>query len=169
MALQQTDIDALIAAWQPYCAGIQDWQALVHGVTPKQTGCGPIYELPSPLKDRPNESFAICDMREVTVADPHYHPTENWEFYFVLSGTATVVVGEKERHAKKGDVITIPPDTAHFTIPAHDFVIAAVNNPPFTPGSYITLGASDEARLEVEFDLAQYRRLTAAAPADSAK
>jgi mannose-6-phosphate isomerase-like protein (cupin superfamily) len=163
MALLQSDIDDLIAAWGDYCDGISDWQKITAGVTPKQTGCGTIYELPNPLKDRTNESFAICDMRDVTVAEPHYHPTENWEFYFVLSGTALNVVGEKERSLKKGDVVIIPPDVAHYTFPDKNFVIAAVNNPPFTPGSFVTLGACDESRLEVEFDLEQYKRLCAAA------
>ncbi|HSW99172.1 MAG TPA: cupin domain-containing protein [Candidatus Saccharimonadales bacterium] len=160
MPLQQSDIDDLVAAWRGYCAGITDWQALVRGTVPKQTGCGSVYELPNPLKNRLHESFAICDMRNIKVAEPHYHPADNWEFYFVLSGTARVFVGGQAHDAKKGDAIIIPPDTAHYTIPGADFVVAAVNNPPFRPESYITLGAADESRLEVEFDLDKFRRLT---------
>jgi mannose-6-phosphate isomerase-like protein (cupin superfamily) len=163
MALMQSDIDDLVAAWGEYCETISDWQKITEGITPKQTGCGPVYELPNPLKDRKTESFAICDMRGISIAEPHYHPANNWEFYFVLSGTGLNVVGEKERRIKKGDVVIIPPDVAHYTFPESNLVIAAVNNPPFTPESYVTLGACDESRLEVEFDLEQYKRLTASA------
>jgi mannose-6-phosphate isomerase-like protein (cupin superfamily) len=169
MALLETDIDELVAAWREYCDGIGDWHELVAGAAFTQTGNGTIYELPSPLaKDRPHESMAICDMTGLRISEAHYHPANNWEFYFVLSGNATVVVGTHEHHVKTGDSVVIPPDTAHFTLPGPDFVIAAVNNPPFTPQTYITLGACDESRLEVEFDLGQYQRLSAQAGAASA-
>ena len=159
-ALLQDDIDDLVADWREYCDRLGDWQQLVKGVSPKQTGCGVIYELPNPLKNRPHESFAICDMRGLRVTDPHYHPGDDWEFYFVLSGTADVYVGDSVQQVRKGDAVIIPPDTAHYTLPDTDFVIAAVNNPPFRPESYITLGAADESRLEVDFDLDKFKRLT---------
>jgi hypothetical protein len=63
------EIQTLVAAWQPYIDGIKDWQVLVEGTEPKATGCGPVYELDSPL-DRPNESFAVADMRGIEFAHP---------------------------------------------------------------------------------------------------
>jgi len=63
-----------------------DWQEVVEGITPKDTYCSPVYEPKSPL-DRPNESFAIADMREIKVAEPHYHTNGETETYFILSGS----------------------------------------------------------------------------------
>jgi hypothetical protein len=63
-----------IGAWTQYLKTAPGWQELVKGITPKATDCGPVYELPSPI-DRPNEGFAISDMRDISVAGPHYHAT----------------------------------------------------------------------------------------------
>ena len=58
-------------------------------IHPKPTGCGPVYELKNPI-ERPNESFAIADMREIQVAEPHYHPET--EIYFVLEGRGRMFI-----------------------------------------------------------------------------
>jgi mannose-6-phosphate isomerase-like protein (cupin superfamily) len=156
--MKQAHIDELLTAWQGYCAGLADWQSLVQGVEPKQSGCGLLFELPSPLT-RPGEDFAIADMRRIAVAEPHYHPKDNWEFYIVLQGTATVVVGGKPQRVAQGDSVIIPPDTAHFTIPDNQVVIAAINTPPFKPENYIKLESSNAA---VHFDAQQFKGLTKA-------
>ncbi len=88
----EAKIAELIEAWQRYIATMGDWQKVVEDTTPKQTYCGPIYEPASPL-DRPNESFAISDMRRVKIAEPHYHAGGETEVYFVLSGSGLTVVG----------------------------------------------------------------------------
>jgi mannose-6-phosphate isomerase-like protein (cupin superfamily) len=119
-------IEELISAWQQHIAGMGDWQDVTKGVAPKQTDCGPIYEPKSPL-DRPNESFAVSDMREVKVAKPHYHTGET-EAYFVLSGSGITVVGGEELPLRVGDVIVTPPETAHFTIPKEDLVMVVINS-----------------------------------------
>jgi len=150
------DVQALVAIWKRYVDSIDDWQAVAHTVEPKVLGCGPVYELGFPL-DRSGENFAMCDMRGVAFAEPHYHPTGNWEIYFVLQGAATVVLGGEERQVTKGDVIVIPPDTGHFTVPADDFVIAMVNTPPFKLENYIPL---TESNPDVQFDYEQFKRLT---------
>jgi mannose-6-phosphate isomerase-like protein (cupin superfamily) len=135
---------------------MNDWQGVVKDTTPKQTYCGPIYEPRSPL-DRPNESFAISDMREVVVAEPHYH-TDETEIYFVLSGTGLTVVGGEELQLKEADVIVTPPETAHFTIPKENLVMIVINTPPFNPENNIGINA---AKPEVRYDHEQYMKFTA--------
>lgn len=151
------EIEELIIAWQQYIATMGDWQELVKGVTPKQTYCGPIYEPVSPL-NRPNESFAISDMRDVNVAEPHYHTGGETEIYFVLSGSGVTVVGGEELQIKAGDVIVTPPETAHFTIPKEDLVMIVINTPPFSLDNNIHI---DDSKPEVKYDHEQYKRLAA--------
>lgn len=150
------EIKELIVAWQQYIATMGDWQKVVEGVAPKQTYCGPVYEPTSPL-GRPNESFAIADMRNVTVAEPHYHAGGETEIYFVISGSGLTVDGGKELEIKAGDVIVTPPGTAHFTIPKDNLVLIVINTPPFNPANNIHV---DATKPEVEYDHRQYLRLT---------
>jgi mannose-6-phosphate isomerase-like protein (cupin superfamily) len=149
-------IEEVLAVWQPYVATIKDWQKLIEGVEAKQTYCGPVYEPASPIS-RPNESFAICDMREVKVAEPHYHANGETEIYFVLSGTGLTVVGGKELQIKAGDIIVTPPETAHFTIPKEDLVIVIINTPPFNPKNNIHVA---ESRAAISYDHEQFKKLT---------
>lgn len=150
------EIEALIEAWQQYRATMGDWQNVVAGVTPKQTYCGPVYEPRSPL-DRPNESFAIADMRDIRVAEPHYHTGGETETYFVISGSGLTVVGGKELKIQAGDIIVTPPETAHFTIPHENLVLLVINTPPFNPANNIHV---DATKSEVAYDHEQYKRLT---------
>jgi len=150
------EIEDLVSAWQTYIATMNDWQEVVKDTTPKQTYCGPIYEPTSPL-DRPKESFAISDMRDVTVAKPHYHTGET-EIYFVLSGNGLTVVGGEVLQIKEGDVIVTPPETAHFTIPNEHLVMIVINTPPFKPENNIGI---DATKPEVRYDHEQYKKLTA--------
>lgn len=153
-ASQDTHLNEVVSAWQHFLA-TTDWRSLLDGVTPIVTGCGMVYDLPNFLQ-RPNEGFAIVDMRQLWYAEPHYHPADNIEIYFVLQGTACVVVGTQEHHVKTGDVVIVPPLMAHFTIPDKQYVIAAINTPPFDPVNYIKVDESNEA---VMFDKAQFLRL----------
>ncbi len=151
------EIDDVLAAWQPYIHTIDNWQSLVEGVEPKPTGCGPVYELPNPI-ERPHESFAIADMRELAFAEPHYHTNGESEIYIVLTGLGTVVVGGKEDEVEKGSVSVTPPETAHFTIPKRDLVLAVINTPPFNANNAVSLEESDS---RVGYDLDQLQRLVA--------
>jgi mannose-6-phosphate isomerase-like protein (cupin superfamily) len=150
------DIDGVVAAWQRFLRTAV-WQKLVEGVEPKQTGCGPIYELPNPI-DRPNESFAIADMRNLPFAAPHYHANGEVEIYFGLQGSGTVVTGGVPQRFGQGDVIVTPPETAHFTLPESDLVLAVVNTPPFNPNNAVNL---TESKPSVRFDQTQFEELTA--------
>ena len=150
------EIEGLIAAWQQYIATMGDWQKVVEGVTPKETYCGPVYEPASPL-DRPNESFAIADMRAIKVAEPHYHDNGEMEIYFIISGSGLTVVGGEELEIKAGDVIVTPPETAHFTIPKGNLVMIVINTPPFNPDNNIHV---DETKAGVKYDHEQYKKLT---------
>jgi len=152
-----SEIDELTTAWQDYIATMGDWRKVVEDVIPKQTDCGPVYEPASPL-DRPNESFAIADMRKIKVAEPHYHANGETEVYFIISGSGTTVVGGEELLIKAGDVVVTPPETAHFTIPKENLVMVVINTPPFNPSNNIGL---DESNSLVGYDHGQYEALIA--------
>lgn len=150
------EMRAVLHAWTMYLKTVKDWQALVAGVEAKQTGCGPVYELPNPI-DRPNESFAIADMRQLKIAEPHYHAGGETEIYVVLQGSGTVVTGGKEERVVPGMVVVAPPDTTHFTIPEKDLVLAVINTPPFRAENVVVVHQTDR---RVGFDAAQFKRLS---------
>lgn len=126
--MQNARINKIIVTWKDYLKDVEQWQDLVIGVTPNRSGCGDIYEIKNPI-ERPDESFAIADMRGLSFAEPHYHVET--EIYFVLQGKGLVVVGGEELRVQTDSVIVIPPNVAHFTIPDDDLVLAVVNTPPF--------------------------------------
>ena len=141
-------------AWMRAICLIEDWSQLVKNITPKITVCGPIYEIQN-LIERPHEDIAIADMRQVAVALPHYHVQD--EIYFALQGSGLVVVGGEEIFIQKGSVVTIPSNTAHFTIPFDDLVLAVVCSPPYVNGCCMELTASNSA---VKFSQDQFDELT---------
>lgn len=151
--IHEAQVLALIAAWQSFFNTL-NCQEIITNYTPKKNGCGIIYELPNFL-NRPNESCALADMRGLPFAEPHYHP--ELEIYFVLEGSATIVIGTTAYQVKKGDYIVIPPQKAHFTIPDSNFIIGIINTPPFKPEHYIALTQSNSI---VEFDHQQFKQLT---------
>lgn len=42
----------------------------------------------------------------------HRHPTA-WEWYFILEGTATFLIGNESHKAEPGDFLAVPPNTLH--------------------------------------------------------
>ncbi|OGL31046.1 hypothetical protein A3D14_02175 [Candidatus Saccharibacteria bacterium RIFCSPHIGHO2_02_FULL_47_12] len=148
-------MDELIKAWQNYVDNLDDWQAVVKGVVPKQTQCGPVYEPPSPLPER-TETFAVSDMRDVQVAYPHYHKNGETEIYFIIQGSGLTVVGGEEIPIQKGSTVVTPPDTTHFTIPEEDLVMVVINTPSFNAANIVEPHGTDP---KVKFDKAQYERL----------
>ena len=128
------------------------WQDLIMGVIPIKGGCGDIYEL---TNQRPNESFAIADMRNLPFAEPHYHVET--EIYFVLQGKGLVVVCSEDVQVQTDSVIVIPPNIAHFTVPDEDIVLAVVNTQPFIAEHYIVV---KDSREDVKFDKQQFDKLT---------
>lgn len=147
-------LNPTINAWQEYLDQ-HSWQDLIKDVTPKQSDCL-LYELGNPL-DRPNEDFAIGDMRMSHYSEPHYHPDGDYEIYFVLHGSAKVVIGRNEYDANPGDILIIPPKKAHYSIPDNEFIIAIVNTPPFSPDRYINVTEDDDV---VGFDKSRFEELT---------
>lgn len=142
-----------INAWQAFI-NQNDWHELINGVTPKQSDCL-VYELPNYL-NRLNEEFVVADMRQVPFSAPHYHPEKDVEIYFVLQGSALMVVGFEEQRVVAGDTIVIPPYCAHYAIPDKDFVIAAVSIPPFSPNNFILI---TENQPGVKFSKEQFEKL----------
>jgi mannose-6-phosphate isomerase-like protein (cupin superfamily) len=136
------DIQETVAAWEGYLRTIDDWHKLIDGIEPKIGGCGLVYEIPNPI-DRPNESFAIADMRELDVSEPHRHINGEVEIYTVLQGIGKIAVGTDIYELKPGVTIVTPPDTMHITIPTGNLVLAVVNTPPFNADNYIAMTEND--------------------------
>jgi len=152
------EIEDVLAAWQPYVNAIEDWKGDVErlGLKPKETGCGPVYEFGNPLPERAPEEFAIADMRNILVAEPHYHPNGETEIYIILSGLGKVIVGGREIEVQKGSIVVTPPDTTHFTIPRDNLVLAVINTPSFNPANYVPI---TETNPDVGFDQEQLAQL----------
>lgn len=149
------NLESLIDRWAKYFEQ-HAWQSLIEGYEPKATSCGIVYELPNAL-GVPDEGLAIVDMRTLAVMKPHYHPDGCYEVYFVLQGTALVVIANVEQQVKAGDIIIVPPNKAHYMIPDKECVIGVINTPPYTPESYIPLTTS---RQDVAFDAQRFKTLT---------
>ena len=71
---------------------------------------------------RPEEMKAITDGGYLELANefevapggevyPHTHPTH--EFYFVMTGVGTMIIGDEQRDVAPGDLIYIPPEQVH--------------------------------------------------------
>ena len=71
---------------------------------------------------KPEEMKAITDGAYLELANefdvavggevfPHTHPTH--EFYFVMTGVGTMIIGDEHRDVAPGDLIYIPPDQVH--------------------------------------------------------
>jgi mannose-6-phosphate isomerase-like protein (cupin superfamily) len=139
-----SDLNEVLSIWGKYVKSIENWQSLVDGVAPKQTGCGPVYELENPIPDRPNEGFAIVDMRQIDISEPHKHINGDTEIYFVIQGTGKAEVGNDLFDMQPDSVIITKPNTIHIVVPRKDLVIAAVNTPPFNPENYVVLDKTDQ-------------------------
>lgn len=156
--MAEANMQEIVDVWQGYVEGIEDWQKVVEGLTAKETQCGPVYDvIPNPpeVGDRPNEGFAIADMRDVKVAEPHYHANGETEIYIVISGLGRTVVGDKSFDLKPGTVVVTPPETAHYTLPQEDLVLGVVNTPPFNPANVVDLSETND---KVGFDKAKYEQ-----------
>ena len=147
-------IEDIVSAWTTF---LEDnaRETLISDTTPRETGCGLVYELGNPLK-RPNESFAIADARRLERFEPHYHVNET-EIYIVLSGQGTIVVGGTAQEVTAGDAVVIPPDTAHFAARYNNLVLAVINTPPFNHENTRGLTKSNP---DVGYDKKLYEELT---------
>lgn len=144
----------VIDVWLPYIQSIEDWEEITKGIEPKMSGCGLIYELPNPI-NRSNESFAIADVRDLKITEPHYHVNDETEVYIILCGNGVVVVGDKELQVEKDSVVITPPNTAHYTIPEKNLVVAVINTPPFQLENYVIV---TEDKPQVEFSKNQFNK-----------
>jgi mannose-6-phosphate isomerase-like protein (cupin superfamily) len=140
----QKTIQEVVDVWTRYLTTVDNWESLVEGIEPKTGGCGLVYEVPNPI-DRPNESFAIADMRQLELSDPHKHINGESEIYFVLQGEGKMTVGSELYELTSGTSIVTPPDTLHVTLPSKDLVLAVVNTPPFNLDNCVMVSADDEA------------------------
>lgn len=152
--ISEINVLTAMCSWKNFLKA-SNWKDLIAGVEPIVNNNGLIYELPNFLK-RVNESIAIVDMSSLKISDPHYHPTGNYEIYLILSGSALIIVGSDELHVRSGDVVIIPPNKAHFTVPNGHFVFAAISTPPFAPRNYIPIQETDSS---VQFDAEKFNQL----------
>jgi len=134
----------VVGAWEEYLLSVDNWETLVEGIEPKIGGCGFVYEVPNPI-ERPGESFAIADMRELELFEPHKHINGETEIYFVIQGVGKIAVGSEIHDLKPGVAIVTGPDTVHITLPGKDLVLAVVNTPPFKLDNYVVADLAEEA------------------------
>jgi mannose-6-phosphate isomerase-like protein (cupin superfamily) len=86
-----------------------------------------------------SKMFVSADGMTISVQDgnvpKHMHPKTN-EFQYILEGTGTIWLGDKEVHVKPGDLVVIPKGTAHGgTKPdGRPFKAIAIKTPPQPPG-----------------------------------
>jgi len=85
-----------------------------------------------------SKMFVSADGATISVQDGnvprHMHPNTN-EIQYILEGTGTVWLGDKEVHVKPGDLIIIPKGTPHAgTKPdGRPFKAIAIKTPPQAP------------------------------------
>jgi mannose-6-phosphate isomerase-like protein (cupin superfamily) len=85
-----------------------------------------------------NKMFVSADGATVSIQDgnvpKHMHPNAN-EMQFILEGTGTIWLGDKEVRVKPGDLVIIPHGTPHGgTKPdGRTFKAIAIKTPPQTP------------------------------------
>lgn len=137
------DMNEIVGAWSGYLATVDNWETLIGGIEPKVGGCGLVYEVPNP--NRPDESFAIADMRQLELSEPHMHINGETEIYFVVQGVGKIAVGNEIHDLAPGTSIVTPPDTVHITLPGKDLVLAVVNTPPFEIDNYVVVNSDEEA------------------------
>ena len=138
------DMDELVEVWGEYLKRVGDWHTLVEGVEPKETGCGPVYELPNPI-DRPSESFAIADMSQLEISEPHKHINGETEIYFVLQGRGKIAVGEDFMDLETGVNVVTPPDVVHIVRPLDNLRLEVINPPSFNADNYVALSDTEAA------------------------
>jgi len=64
------------------------------------------------LGNSPNHSFGIVEVEDGFTTHLHYHPVAE-ETYYIIKGTATMVIDSKEFIVKEGDTILIMPNEKH--------------------------------------------------------
>jgi mannose-6-phosphate isomerase-like protein (cupin superfamily) len=85
-----------------------------------------------------SKMFVKADGATISVQDgnvpKHMHPNTN-EIQYILEGTGTIWLGDKEVHVKPGDLVVIPKGTAHAgTKPdGRPFKAIAIKTPPQPP------------------------------------
>jgi mannose-6-phosphate isomerase-like protein (cupin superfamily) len=85
-----------------------------------------------------NKMFVSVDGATIAIQDgntpKHFHPNAN-EIQYILDGTGTIWLGDKEVQVKPGDLIIIPKGTPHGgTKPdGRTFKAIAIKTPPQTP------------------------------------
>lgn len=155
-------LEEMVVVWKDFFQK-NNWQQLINDKTALECGCGLVYEIPNVL-NRDNESIAIADMRTLLISEPHYHP--EIEVYYIVNGNATVVVGHEEQNVTVGDIVIIPPYTAHFTIPDDNCIIAVVSKPAFNADNYTPIHETSD---KVSFDYQQFAQLKKAKELSSDK
>lgn len=138
-----SEMQEVVDVWGEYLATLSNWKNLVAGIKPKVGGCGLVYELTNPI-DRPGESFAIADMSQLELSEPHKHINGEIEIYFVLQGIGKIAIEGKEvSPLVPGTSIITESGKFHIVLPGKDLVLAVVNTPPFDVNNYEVVGSQE--------------------------
>jgi quercetin dioxygenase-like cupin family protein len=92
--------------------------------TVEHNGTTPVWYLMPPGTMRAatgGGSLELVNEFEITgggAVDPHTHPTH--EFYYVLYGRGTMVIGQESQEIGQGDLVYIPPNAVHSLVAASD-------------------------------------------------
>ncbi len=147
-----------IAAWKTFY-NHADYPTFMANVDALESGCGIIYELHGiPDLDAPHDGTAcIVDMRKIAGAtEPHVH-YKTTEVYYVLEGSGTIVIGEREYPVSQGDVITVPAGVGHYSVPSENFILGVVSFPFFDINDHVDLRTADEStRKAAKYDHSRY-------------
>jgi len=101
--------------------------------------CGEIRVL-SGADDFGGANLAVAAMRAPTI--PHYHEIAT-EFYFVSKGSGRLIVGANTHEIKRGTLVIIPPNNAHYAIPREATEVLAFSVPAWSEEDQIVLEESD--------------------------
>ncbi len=97
-------------------------------------GCGYIWDLiTSDFNSQTSVDYCLMDAR----SEKHKHH-KTLEFYCITRGSGTVYVGKTKFNVSPGNVVQIPPEAVHYTVPNGELEMFVVNTPPFNQDDYIT-------------------------------
>lgn len=157
-AQEASQLQKHIADWQAFYNNA-DYPSLMASIAALESGCGIIHELHDiPGLDAPHDGTAcIVDMRKIAGAtEPHVH-YKTTEIYYVLEGSGTIVIGEREYPVNRGDVITVPKGVGHYSVPSKNLILGVVSFPFFDIDDHVDLRAADETtRKSAKYDHVHY-------------
>ncbi|MFH0779860.1 MAG: hypothetical protein V1928_03295 [Parcubacteria group bacterium] len=127
--------------------------------------CGSIYQL-STAKDFSDANLIFVAMNAPSI--PHYHCVAT-EFYYFLIGSGFLIVRNQESHAIGSHMLAIiPPNNAHFIIPASVTEVLVFSTPAWSKKDQIVCDEKDPNNAEVGYSFFSEKSLLIDAILDNA-